>query len=280
MSSETNWKGRVVRIGDARFLFPNPLEFSMCPATVESLEETFQGATLLKDTPNVRAAIVKLEGREVFLKRIIFPRIPLRYLFRHARVFRMERFAELIRNAGIPTPRMLAAGELRKGLRLLRAWLVEEAVRDAEPVRDLFLRPDAAARIAIYIEDCGRVAAAFHRAKLYHGDLNQSNLHYRGAVLSVWDLDTVRYCRRGVPKRLIVRELTRIAVEICAAALHSGQDQLKPFANFRAVAGKLMESYIEVAPDALPALEELLESMRRRWARKYGELPPFVDAER
>lgn len=264
---------RILRYGNARFLFPDPQAFSLRPDSIDSLDDAFLGAELLKDERGVRAAIVHLEGQEVFLKRVLFPKIPLRYLFRHARVFRVGRFAERILEAGIPTPRMLAAGELRSGLRLQKAWLIEEAVRDAIPVSDLFSRPDAPARIAIYIEDCGRVAASFHRAGFYHGDLNQSNLHYRGAALSVWDLDTVRFFRRGVPERLIVRDLTRIAVETCRSALASGQEQLLPFADFGMVAGRLLESYVEVGPDVLPSLNSLLESMRRRWLRKYGELP-------
>ena len=211
-------------------------------------------------------------GMKIFVKRNCAENLnfTFRYFFIPARVYRAAMAAGRVAEAGITTPRVLAAGEKRRAHVLLGGYLITEAVTDA---RDLMAcvekDPDAPAGMPALIREAARVAATLHNSGFYHGDLKLVNLYRTGgdAPFGVWDLDSAQLFPGEVPHGLVVRELGRIASSVLIFAEHNPAFP-DDFFNLNRIASELLDAYSAVAKAAAPSASEVMDVARTRWLNK------------
>lgn len=130
-----------------------------------------------------------------------------RYLYLgERRVRSLREFALLCRMSelGLPVPRPLAAGYLRRGI-AYRAAILVERIESARSLADqLRVSPDVPDWPAI-----GAALAQFHRCRVFHADLNAHNILMDGAgQVHVIDFDRGRIMAR--PGRWCLATLARL----------------------------------------------------------------------
>lgn len=194
-------------------LLPSPFRDDLRNA-LDRIDELIASGRKKKDSKNVQASIVSLNGHDFFFKRTNNKgvRHTFRYLFRPARSYRAAFAADRIRAAGLPTPRVFAAGERKAGPFLLGSYLITEALDDVVPA-SAFLsgNPLAAQQPEKILKAAGRLLRGLHADGFYHGDLKFSNLYLRNdGSLGFWDLDSVRIFPAEPPEKWILRDLGRV----------------------------------------------------------------------
>ena len=193
-----------------------------------------------------------------------------KYFFIPARAFRAAVNVQRVEEAGIPTPRVLAAGERRFAHFLLAGYLVTEALTDARDLMSYVIgRPDAPAGMPAIIREAARIAAALHSHGFYHGDLKLVNLYRDGddAPCGVWDLDSAQIFPGEVPHDLIVRELGRIASSVL---IFAEQNPAFPddFFDLERVTRDLLDAYAAGTKSPAPEPSEVMDIARVRWLNK------------
>ena len=173
-----------------------------------------------------------------------------------------RRGAALAADAGVSTPAVMAIGFRKKGLLIKAAYLAMEAVSDAEEASGIFCRPNARARVGLFIEDSSRLIASLHAAKIFHGNFSLSNFFYRGAVLSLWNPGWLQSWSGHLSERSILRDLSSLGAAVCTeAAKH--RPSLDDFISCDATAELLLAAYSEVAPGWIPPLGHLVRAVEK-----------------
>lgn len=264
---------KTVRGGPYSFdLPPSPVQDYLAEHFAE-IDTMMREGNLAKSSHRTDAAIGVLPGgRKVFIKRngSCGPGFALKYFFIPARIFRAALAAARVEEAGIATPKVLAAGEKRCARILLGGYLVTDVVENECNV-PLYVEkhPGAPAAMPALIRDMARIAAALHSHGLYHGDLKLVNFYRTAddAPCGVWDLDSAQLFPGEVPHKLVVRELGRIvsSIVLCAERNDAFPDD---FFNLNRIASNLLDAYSASAKTASPSPSEVVYAAQTRWLNK------------
>lgn len=265
---------RTIRSGPYRFVMaPGPAQDYLAEHFAE-VDAIIQAGNPTKTSKESSAAVCTVPGgQKIFVKRngnrgLYFS---LKYFFVPARVFRAALAAERVRETGIATPRVLAAGEKRRARILLGGYLITEAVTDAcDLMTYVEKRPDAPEKMPALIRESARVAAALHDRGFYHGDLKLVNLYRTAdnAPCGVWDLDSAQMFPGKVPHDLVIRELGRIVSSILIFAEHNPAFP-DAFFDLERITRELLAAYSNEAKTAeAPATSEVMDTARTRWLNR------------
>jgi tRNA A-37 threonylcarbamoyl transferase component Bud32 len=251
--------------GSIRFVFPTPEVFTIPNSDILRIDDFFDPHIKPDSVPGFWSGLRPETGDmpPLYLKKRVYPTgLGLRNVFSRTNPFRRAEWAAQVADAGISTPAVMAVGMKKKGLLIKTAYLVLEAVSDAEEVSDIFCRPNARARIGLFIEDSSRLIASLHAAKVFHGDFRLSHFYYRGAVLSLWNPGWLRSWSGHLSERSILRDLGSLGAAICSeSAKH--RPALDDFISCDATAELLLSAYAEVAPGWIPPLGHLVRAVEK-----------------
>ncbi|MGN6654319.1 MAG: 3-deoxy-D-manno-octulosonic acid kinase [Rhodanobacter sp.] len=141
-----------------------------------------------------------------------------RYLWlgaQRSRPFREFRLLVEIARLGLPGPRAVAARYRRQGL-LYRADLITHRIAGARTLADCLAGGDLDVELAAEV---GGVVGRFHRAGIWHADLNAHNVLVSPAGLHLIDFDRGRQRAPAAGWRLAnLRRLRRSLLKLGAAA--------------------------------------------------------------
>jgi tRNA A-37 threonylcarbamoyl transferase component Bud32 len=159
-----------------------------------------------------RIALPQLPGGLALMRRSNYAKSKARHrdLFRTAAAVRAFRNALALEAAGVPTPRVWAAGVLRT-LRVPKAgYLLIDEVLDAVSLSALAHSPRGASHAAV--GEVARAIARMHEAGFVHGDLTINNVLLDGAG-KPWfiDLERTQRVRGGANWRQAVEDFHRLA---------------------------------------------------------------------
>ncbi len=268
---------RIVK-GDGLFFAVLPGTWSEAlEGILPRIDNLLESSFLLKDSPTTTAGLVALDpgGNPVFLKRTNNKgfRFTLRYLFRPARCFRAAIAATRLREIGIDTPEVLAAGERRHCLGILQAgYLVTSSRADIRNASKILVETvDVETAGISFLEAAGRLSARMHAGRMIHGDLKMQNFFYCGnwtpdVQYGLWDLDGARIFSGSPPLPFVLDELARIVSSVQILAC---QNPYMPegFPDPFRLGKILMDAYASEKPDLpLPAADALAE--RSEFRRK------------
>ena len=255
--------------GSLRFIFPVPERFTISNDDILRIDDFFDPYIMPDSVPGFWAGLrpETAQTPALYLKKRVYPTgLGFRNLFSRANPFRRAEWAAMAADAGVSTPMVMAIGFRKKGLIIRAVYLVMEAVSDAEEVTDIFCRPNARARVALFIEDSSRLIAALHSAELFHGDFRLAHFYYRGAVLSLWNPGWLQSWSGHLTERSILRDLASLGAAICIeAAKH--RPALDDFISCDATAELLLSAYSEVAPRWIPPLGHLVRAIEKNCAK-------------
>ena len=264
---------RELRKGPYRFaLPPGPAQDYLAEHFAEADAMIRDGASLKTSIESCAAVFLLPDGKKIFIKRNSNRGFgfTVKYFFIPARVFRAALAARHVEEAGVMTPRVLAAGEKRRAHILLAGYLVTDAVTDAYDMMTYVIgRPDAPGGMPGIIREAARIAAALHDHGIYHGDLKLVNL-YRMAddePCGIWDLDSAQLFPGDVPHGLVVRELGRI---VSSVLIFAEQNKSFPdgFFDLDQVTRDLLDAYSSAAKTATPTRAEVMDAARTHWLNK------------
>ena len=264
---------KTVRSGPYSFaLAPGPVQDYLAEHFAEA-DAMIQNGDRTKTSVESSAAVFALpDGRKIFIKRNGNRglKFTFRYMFVPARVFRAALAAKRVEEAGIMTPRVLAAGEKRRARVLLGGYLITDAVTDAcDLMAYVEKSPDAPAGMPALIRETARIAATLHDHGIYHGDLKLVNLYRTGnnSPCGVWDLDSAQLFSGEVPHELVVRELGRIASSIVIFAENNPAFP-EVFFNLNRIVCELVDAYSAGAKTPPPVPSEVMDAARTRWLNR------------
>ena len=264
---------REIRRGPYRFaLSSGPVQDSLAER-LTAIDDMIRDGSRLKTSVESSAAIFTLPGgQSVFIKRNSNRGFgfSVKYFFIPARIFRAALAAHRVTEAGVMTPRVLAAGEKRRAGILLAGYLITDAAMDAYDLMKYTIeRDDAPAGMPMLIREAARIAAALHSHGIYHGDLKLVNLYRMAddAPCGVWDLDSAQLFPAEVPRELVVRELGRIVSSIL---IFAEQNPAFPdvFFNLNRIAHELLDAYLSEAKTATASPSEVMDAARVHWLDK------------
>ena len=256
----------------------------MNPHLLRRIDSCFERGVLLKDTRSTTAALAAISHKDspVFLKRtnnkgLVFS---LKYLFRCARVFRAAKAAVRLEEQGIRTPKVLLAGERRRGLILVSGYLATTTAPGIHSVAWLLRETGAPeAVLESFLAYAAKSTAKLHSGGIEHGDLKAVNFYFTGqwgpeTDYGIWDLDSVRYHRNGVPVERIEKELARI---VFSTHLSAGNNPCFPeeLRTPEYIAHRLTELYQRAAGPrgSLPSEESVLRHAHARL--EYLKIHPY-----
>ena len=188
---------------------------------LKNIDSLFDNAEIFKDSHTTKAGITKLNDQEIFIKRFNNKGLTysLKYIFRKPRPFRVWRAAWALEQAGIPTPKLMAAiAEFRNSLFPLDAYIIREVVPEIIPTLDFFkiiLKNQSLRKN--FIESASAMFAKMHNSGIYHGDAKCSNIyisknHQDGSYqYGVWDLLSCRLENNAINTTLRNKEIARFA---------------------------------------------------------------------
>lgn len=255
--------------GSLKFIFPSPELFTISNDDILRIDDFFE--------PHIKPDVVSgcWSGLRpetdsmppLYLKKRVYPTgLGFRNIFSFSSPFRRAEWAALSADAGVSTPAVMAIGIRKKGLLIKAVYLVMEAVLDAEEAADIFCRPNARARVGLFIEDSSRLIAALHAAKIFHGDFRLSHFYYRKAVLSLWNPGWLQSWSGHLNERSILRDLSSLGGAICSEAARH-RPALDDFISCDATAELLLSAYSEVAPGWIPSLGRLIRAIGKNCAQ-------------
>ena len=255
--------------GSLKFIFPMPDIFTISNDDILRIDDFFDPYIAPDILPGFWSGLrpETAQTPALYLKKRIYPvGLGLRNLFSRTNPFRRAEWAALAADAGVSTPAVRAIGFRKKGPLIKTVYLLLEAISDAEEVTDIFCRPNARARVALFIEDSSRLIASLHSARLFHGDYRLEHFYYRGAVLSLWNPGWLRSWSGHLSERSILRDLGSLGAAVCIeAAKH--RPALDDFISCDATAELLLSAYAEVAPGWIPPLGHLVRLIEKNCAK-------------
>ena len=251
--------------GALKFIFPAPETFTISNSDILHIDDFFDPYVTPDAAPGFWSGLRPEtdSAPALYLKKRVFSTgFGLRNFFSPTNLFRRAEWAALAADAGVSTPAVMAIGFRKKGLLIKAAYLAMEAVSDAEEASGIFCRPNARARVGLFIEDSSRLIASLHAAKIFHGNFRLSNFFYRGAVLSLWNPGWLQSWSGHLSERSILRDLGSLGAAVCTeAAKH--RPSLDDFISCDATAELLLAAYSEVAPGWIPPLGHLVRAVEK-----------------
>ncbi len=211
---------REVRSDNRFFLISDSIDPKKFLEALPLLDSFIDGGRIIKHSHTTTASVsdTPFSDGPVFLKRTNNKgfRFTLRYLFRKARAFRAAAAGRRLRESGIITPEVLAAGEYRTRLVLHAGYLITEYCEgsaDAASLLHAATRDEAAG----IVRAASSLLSKIHSAGVSHGDFKLQNVYIRGdGSAGVWDLDGARVFSGPAPKLFARRDLERLR-ESCLA---------------------------------------------------------------
>jgi len=255
--------------GSLKFIFPVPEQFTISNDDILRIDDFFDPYIAPDSIPGFWSGLRPETAQmpALYLKKRIYPTgLGLRNLFSFSNPFRRAEWAARAADAGVSTPAVRAIGFRKKGLLIKAVYLVMEAVSGAEEATDIFCRPNARARVALFLEDSSRLIAALHSARLFHGDFRLEHFYYRGAVLSLWNPGWLRSWSGHLSDRSILRDLGSLGAAVCMEAARH-RPALDDFISCDATAELLLAAYSEVAPGWIPSLGRLVRAIEKNCAK-------------
>jgi serine/threonine protein kinase len=192
------------------------------PALMECLESPdafLDYGDIMKDSRTTKAALSELpNGKKIFIKRFnnkgtVYT---AKYLFRHARPFRVWRIAWAMEQAKIPTPMPMAAfAEYKFGIPG-NAYLIREVVDNVIETLDFFKLMKSDNNLSeSFLKNIASLFKTMHDKGIYHGDAKCSNIFVTEKngkfEYGVWDLLSCKLFNADVPQKFRQKELKHIA---------------------------------------------------------------------
>lgn len=262
--SRNREKAVYVSAKPMKVLFLHPEKLSMDVNEIGKLDDFFDAAVKEEEVPGVFSGMLPASGNRpaLFLKKRVYSGLyfKIRNLFMPLKPFRRAEWAEIAESAGISTPDVLMAGAKIQGGIIHTIYLIMEAVTGTTSLEEIFARPDARARVNLFIEDGSRIIASLHRAQLFHGDFHLSHFYYKGAVLSLWNPGWLQTWSGRFSEASILRDLASFGRSICECASRH-RPALDDFIAHDTVAEQLLLAYAEVAPGYIPSVKKLVYEM-------------------
>lgn len=251
--------------GGLKFVFPSPETFTLPNETILNIDAFFDPYLTEDSVPGCWSGSRPETGGfpPMFLKKRVYPAgLGLKNLFSRTNPFRRAEWAALAADAGVATPHVMAIGMRKKGLLIKTVYLAMEAITDAEEAGSIFGRPNARARVGLFIEDSSRLLASLHAAGIFHGDFQLSHFYYRDAVLSLWNPGWLQSWSGHLTERSILCDLGSLGAAICVEAAEH-RPALDDFISCDATAELLLSAYAEVAPGWIPSLGRLARTIEK-----------------
>lgn len=263
---------KTVRSGPYSFaVAPGPAQDYLAAHFAEA-DDMIRDGSRTKTSVESSAAVWTIPGGpRIFVKRNCSDGLSfaVRYFLIPARVFRAAVAARRAAEAGVMTPRVLAAGEKRRAHVLLAGYLITDAADGSDLMTYVEKDPGAPAGTPAVIREAARIAAALHNRGFYHGDLKLVNMYRtrEGAPCGIWDLDSAQLFPGEVPRGLVVRELGRIASSVLIFAERNPAFP-DDFFNLNRVVHDLLEAYSAGTKATPPSEFEVADVARTRWLNK------------
>ena len=167
-------------------------------------EVLFNQANLCRRGGHTLTGLVDLRGTPIFVKRVDFTKKKfwgrLRYNLMPSRGLWSAFMASILESAGLLTPKVLGAGEVRHQGLIAETLLFTEAVTVQEG--HLYVEADCR-RHHDAAESSSRLMQALrrlHEAGVTHGDLRLDNLYLTSdGTVGYWDLDSTLFWPAGIP---------------------------------------------------------------------------------
>ncbi len=257
------------QVDDLKIAFFAPERFFLNKEQLQHIDQIYDDVVSYKNTSGLEEGILPSSGNNetVYLKRKIYGNTFWLFNFlRKEHPFAKARCTLHALKAGIPTPQLLAIGvKMRHGF-VKCVYIVVESIPEAVPVLDIFSKPNARARVNLFVEDGTRLLAALHNNGIFHGDLQLHNFFYSNALLFIWNLgDLQKSNGKNVSKKHILKDLTSFGVAIFEEA-SKHRPILDDFIGFDNIAENLLLSYGEVAQGWIPSCSQLSHGMNKMWS--------------
>lgn len=186
--------------------------------SLKSLPSLFDKAEIFKDSRTTKAGVTELDKKEVFVKCFNNKGFTytLKYIFREPRPFRVWNAAWALEQAGIPTPKAIAAIAEFSGFIPKNAFLIRESVPNIIPTLDFFkiILEDESKR-EHFIKTACSLYAKMHNAGIYHGDAKCSNIYMCKKdelfEFGIWDLLSCQIEDEPINEKLRNKEIARFA---------------------------------------------------------------------
>ncbi len=193
-------------------------------ALLDSIDRLFMDdAVILKSGRSVKAAKVEIpDSGTFFLKRYNNKGFlySLRHIFRRPRPWRVKMISDRLRDAGIHTPKIIAAVVKRKwGVFLDTSYLMTEYMDDIVPPEVLI--PLLMEDRPLFNQYCDQVVGTLihlHDNDLLHGDLKIANIYCRttddGLEVGLLDLDSTTHYSYRLTARQRAKDLSRFIASL------------------------------------------------------------------
>lgn len=222
---------------------------SVAAATrVESFEQTWALLPVVRGVNRVGSG-----PGACFLKGQVLPLSwALRHSIRPPGISREVRALNWLHAEGIPVPRVLGFGMLRRCGLLRRSLLLLERIPDAEDLAQCLGRPGTLEARLRLLEAVGRAIARLHAASFYHRNLSARNLLVRDGVsgpeILVIDCPRAEWGRFG-PRTAFLRRADRL--NVARSVLRCGAGDVEVRCLLEALGADEVERIVEFAQDSI-----------------------------
>ena len=185
MSSEKNKTKNHHSNGDFRF-FKNAslqgfisLRFSEKAITnLSELDSLLEKAKLDKDSKSTTAGVIKLDGKQYFLKRYNNKNFQkkLKNSVRETRPFKALKTSRALNEIDVFTPEIYAALNYRRGLLLESSYLVSSFVESTKTADKIIEDLVEEQGFSIFVDKACQILTKIHDAGIMHGDIKISNI--------------------------------------------------------------------------------------------------------
>jgi len=247
-------------------------------ALLDSIDRFFaDGAVILKDGRSVKAARIEVpDSGTFFLKRynnkgFIYS---LRYIFRRPRPWRVKIISDRLREAGIHTPKIIAAAVRRKwGIFLDTSYVMTEFLENLIAPEKLV--PQLLKDRQLFAEYCDQVISALnhlHDNGLLHGDLKIANIYCRRGAngqleVGLLDLDSTVHFSRRLKTKERTKDLSRFIASLLQTA-----EALKLEIEKKQLVDFIISEYEKLSAYELneASLMKMIRIHMERYRRKYA----------
>ena len=184
--------------------FPESLLREKLTTAMPRYPEIFASGNFFRRGGHTLTGIVDLDGTPVFGKHIDFKRKKfygrLRYNLMPSRGLWAAFMANVLTKAGLSTPKVLGAGEIRENGLLAQTYFFTEVIR----AEDAWQRIKRLAKTEHTVNDVAislmQALRKLHDAHVSHGDVKLDNFYFlRDGTVGFWDLDPTLYWPSGIP---------------------------------------------------------------------------------
>lgn len=244
-------------------------------------EQLFAGDKIFKNSKNTYACVKKIDNRNVFFKKVHHNNRPflhlLRYNFVPSRGYNNAVISDLLRASDIATPKIYVCGEYRKRKLLQSSYILAGAV-DGKNLVEVIpnICRDEALTLA-FLSCWGHFIFRLHTVGVFHSDAKLSNFYIannnldltspetwngKQDILGVWDLDSARFFRGGVPQKYRIKDAARAISSFLIKTEQFNPDAVTQNPN----AEPLIDQFCNHANIESKAV---IKELHRRWKHKF-----------